>query len=229
MKNLLILHGALGSKEQFLPLEALLKKEYHVHLLNFSGHGGQPFQKEFSIAQFASEVIHFLDEKQLKTIDIFGYSMGGFVALYIAKNHPERVKKIMTLGTKFLWDPEIAIKEAKMLNTDKIEEKIPAFAKVLQNRHLPNNWKDVLSRTAFMMRCMGEENPLSLSDYSIIHHSVKIGLADQDEMVTKEETMEVVNALPNALFYSLKDAKHPIEKANHDQLYSEITTFFNEL
>ena len=43
--------------------------------------------------------------------DIFGYSMGGYVALHAARRHPERIGSIMTLGTKFAWDTPTAEKE----------------------------------------------------------------------------------------------------------------------
>jgi len=227
MKNILLLHGAIGSKDQFKPLITLLKPNYKIHTMNFSGHGGKPFENHFDIPQFAKEVDRYMEENNIQAIDILGYSMGGYVALYLAKNYPNRVKKIITLGTKFLWNPEIASNEVKMLNPDKIEGKIPAFAQALEKRHSPNNWKDVLNKTASMMTLMGEKNPLNLTDYNTIHHSVKIGLADKDEMVTTEETMDVVKAIPNAQFYTLNNSNHPIEKVDNQQLYHEIELFIN--
>ncbi|MBE7440885.1 MAG: hypothetical protein HS119_00320 [Flavobacteriales bacterium] len=50
-------------------------------------------------------------------------------------------------------------------------------------------------------------------------------MADQDEMVTLEETMAVANAIPNALFYQLHNSKHPIEKVDLQQLTHEIIDF----
>ncbi len=40
MKDLLLLHGALGAKSQFDKLADLLCTTYIVHALNFEGHGG---------------------------------------------------------------------------------------------------------------------------------------------------------------------------------------------
>lgn len=225
MKNLLILHGAIGSREQFEPLKNQLSTQYDVHTLNFSGHGGEPFKSKFNIAQFAEDVLSYLDSNNIETIDVFGYSMGGFVALYLAKYNPDRIIKIITLGTKFNWSPEIAQQEIKMLDAEKIEEKIPAFAELLKQRHTPNNWKEVLARTANMMLEMGQKNPLTINDYKTIKHKVKIGLADQDEMVTLEETMAVANAIPNVVFYQLHSSKHPIEKVDLQQLTHEIIDF----
>ena len=47
-----------------------------------------------------------------------GHSMGGYVALKLALKRPELVDRIITLGTKFNWTPEVAAKEVKMLNPD---------------------------------------------------------------------------------------------------------------
>lgn len=227
MINLLILHGAIGSREQFELLKNQLSTQYDVHTLNFSGHGGESFKSEFNIAQFADDVLSYLDSNNIETIHVFGYSMGGFVALYLAKNEPARISKIITLGTKFNWSPEIAQQEIKMLDAENIEDKIPAFAELLKQRHAPNNWKEVLAKTAEMMLEMGQNNPLTINDYKTIKHKVKIGLADQDEMVTLEETMAVANAIPNALFYQLHNSKHPIEKVDMQQLTHEIMDFIN--
>lgn len=225
MKNLLILHGAIGSKEQFELLKKQLENQYYIHSINFSGHGGEAFKNTFNIAQFADDVLVYLNQQHISSIDIFGYSMGGYVALYLAKNVPDRINKIITLGTKFSWTPEIAQQEIKMLDAEKIEEKIPAFGKLLKLRHAPNNWKEVLAKTAEMMLEMGQKNPLTLNDFNAILHQVKIGLADQDEMVTLEETMAVAEAIPHAQFYRLESSKHPIEKVNLQQLTQEIVEF----
>ncbi len=225
MKQVLLLHGAIGSSEQLKPLTILLEHKLEVHSLNFSGHGGRAFESRFGIDQFAKDVIQYLDEKQITSIAIFGYSMGGYVALYLAKHYPTRIIEIITLGTKFKWNPEIALKETKMLNAEKIELKIPVFANNLSHRHSPLNWKEVLSKTALMMLEMGDSNPLKIEDFKSVTHQVKIGLADKDEMVSIQETNEVVNALPNSIFYSLVNSNHPIEKIDLEILSDEIKTF----
>jgi esterase/lipase len=54
MNSILLLHGALGSAEQLVPLKTALEQSgRNVFSLNFSGHGGAPFMNEFGIAQFA--------------------------------------------------------------------------------------------------------------------------------------------------------------------------------
>jgi pimeloyl-ACP methyl ester carboxylesterase len=227
MQPVLLLHGAIGAADQLSRLQENLTDSFTVHTLNFSGHGGSPFaDEEFSINLFASEVITYLEEKGIESINIFGYSMGGYVAMYLAKHHPERIKKIITLATKFNWNETIAANEIKMLNPDKIEEKLPDFAAALQKRHAPNNWKTVLEKTAAMLTAIGKDNPLKTTDYSEMQHPVLLMLGDRDKMVTLDETVEVYKNLPQAQLAVLPNTGHPIEMVNTDRLANEIMAFF---
>ncbi len=226
MEHLLLLHGAIGAKEQLAPLAEKLKDNYVVHTINFSGHGGEPMPETFSIHVFADDVLNYLKQHNIDKINIFGYSMGGYVALYLAKHHPEKVNKVFTLATKFLWTPDIAQKEIKMLDAEKIEEKIPAFAKTLENRHRPHDWKILLRKTADMMITLGNDNALTLSDLESIAIPVNISLGDEDNMVTLSETKDVFERLKNGNLIILEDTEHPIEKTDLKILANELTLFF---
>ena len=228
MQQILLLHGAIGNADQLSRLQEELTDLLSVHRLNFSGHGGSPNAAEsFSIKLFASEVIAFLDKKGINSISIFGYSMGGYVAMYLAKYHPERIHKIITLGTKFNWDETIAATETKMLNAEKIEAKLPDFAVALQKRHTPNNWKIVLEKTAAMLVEMGNDNPLKPDDYPAIQHPVLLMLGDRDKMVSLDETVEVYKNLPLAQLAILPNTPHPIQMVNQARLAYEIKCFLN--
>ena len=225
MDKLILLHGALGSKSQLEPLKEFLAKDFDVYSFNFSGHGGKPFNETFSIAQFSEELNDFIKTNNLESVSLFGYSMGGYVALYFAQFYPEKVKKIITLGTKFYWTEAISLKEVERLNPDIIEEKIPKFAEILKNRHQPNDWKLVLTKTAQMMTKMGVENPLQSADFLTINIPTLCLIGENDEMVTIEETADVYRTLPNGAFYSIPNTKHPIEQVDLSILKDKINDF----
>jgi len=109
--------------------------------------------------------------------------------------------------------PEIATKEIKMLDAEKIAVKIPAFAAALEKRHRPNDWKMVLNKTAEMMIGLGNDNPLQLTDYAAIEQPVMISIGDKDAMVTLEETIEVYRRLKHANFMVLPDTQTPDRKS----------------
>lgn len=227
MKKLLLLHGAIGSGKQLKMLADVLSENFEVFTLDFNGHGGNSIPDEnFSIEMFALDVLNFLDTNDIDKIDVFGYSMGGYVALYLARFHPERINKIVTVATKFEWNVEGAIKEAAMLNPEVIAEKLPEFAAELTTRHEPADWKLILKKTAEMLIKMGANNVLTDSDFKVVQHQILIGVGDKDKMVSQEETLHVQQLLSNSRYLLLKETPHPIEKVNVQLLAGEIKKFF---
>jgi esterase/lipase len=221
MKHIILLHGAIGAADQLEPLaNALKEKQCKVHTFSFSGHGKIPFQSKFSIEQFASELEQFIKDHALEQPAVFGYSMGGYVALHLAKTKPGLLGNIITLGTKFAWSPDIAQKEVKMLDAKTIAEKVPKFAEALKNRH-GADWETLLQKTAAMMLDLGNNPALKKDDFAAIENKVMIGLADHDAMVTLDETVAVFKQLKQADMYMLPASKHPIESIDV-KLLSEV-------
>lgn len=226
-RPILLLHGALGSKDQLVPLAKKLKDEFaFVHTLTFSGHGGKNLnERQFNIETFTNDVLLFLEHENIKQTDIFGFSMGGYVALNLALKHPEKVGKIFTLGTKLQWSPEIAAKEVKMLNAEKIEEKVPAFAKALEQRHAPLSWKEVLKNTADMMMSLGHGATIEADQFKEIKHPAIIGIGSEDNMVSVAESEAVAEILPNGQIRIYEGLKHPIEEIDVEVFHKEILQF----
>jgi pimeloyl-ACP methyl ester carboxylesterase len=225
---ILLLHGALGSATQLDPLKQLLKeKGVHVYSLNLSNHGGRPASpKGFGIEVFADEVLDFLNRYSIQRVQIFGYSMGGYVALWFAHHHPEKVSFLVTLGTKFDWTVGAAEKEVKKLNPEKIAEKVPAFAKALEERHHPEDWKMLMNKTANMMIDLGIHPLLTPSILKSIQTKTLLCLGDADDMVDRTYSEKVAELLPNADFKLLPSTPHPIERTDLTLLTNVLTTFF---
>ncbi len=226
MQDLILLHGAIGASDQLLPLsKSLASKGFKVHCLCFSGHGKLPFHEAFTIEQFAVELYQFIIEKNLIQPAVFGYSMGGYVALYLASQKPNLMGKIVTLASKFDWTPEGAIKEAGMLNPDVLQQKVPQFAEALQKRH-GEQWIELLQKTAAMMKVLGDEPLLTETLIKTVENPVMLGLGDKDTMVTLEETRKVFAQLTQANMFMLPNTKHPIEGVNVDLLSAVLEGFY---
>jgi pimeloyl-ACP methyl ester carboxylesterase len=228
-KPLLLLHGALGASGQFVELARLLEEShgFDVATLDFPGHGGSPVMEEpFSIAGFASYLAEWIEENGKGGIDIFGYSMGGYVALHLALERPELVGRIFTLATKFAWDPATSAREVKMLDPDAIEAKVPKFAEQLKSRHAPADWRAVLAKTAQMMLNLGDRRELPIESLAGVGNHVTIGIGDRDQMVSMEESLAAYRALPNGRFIAMPGTPHPIEKVSPVRLARELGEFF---
>lgn len=228
MQSIILLHGAIGAADQLVPLANELSKSFTVHTIPFAGHGGSPMPEgEFSIEVFAEQVLMYMQEKKLERSAFFGYSMGGYVAMYLALQHPSRVEKLVTLATKFHWDETIAAKEAGMLDPQKIAEKLPAFARQLQERHGSEHWETLLKKTAGLLQTLGRQSLLKPEELAAINIPVLIMLGDRDQMVSLDETVAVFKSIPGARLALLPGTPHPLEKVKPDRLAYEIKEFLS--
>jgi pimeloyl-ACP methyl ester carboxylesterase len=226
MQHLLLLHGALGSKDQFQSLAHLLKDSFQVHTFNLHGHGGLPLpDTSFSIELFSEQVARYIQDMNIEKANVFGYSMGGYIAMYLAKQMPDTINKIVTLATKFYWDEKTASKEVNMLDGKTIQEKLPAFAAQLQQRHAPVDWLTILDKTTELLINLGKNNTLQLEDYTSITTPSLLLLGDRDKMVTLDETLAVYKQLPNAQFGVLPGTPHVFEQVNLSLLAYLIKVF----
>ncbi len=226
MEKIILLHGALGSSKQLNSLKEKLKNSFDVYSFNFEGHGGRASSNDFSIALFVQNTLDFLNENNIDNCSFFGYSMGGYVALKFAQSHPEKVRQIITYGTKFDWTIEKAEKEVLMLNPEKIEEKIPHYADFLKQLHQPLDWKMVMNQTAKMMTSLGEKPSLKDDDLKSITTKTTICVGSKDQMISIEESEKAANLLMNGELHVFENFEHPIEKVDVGVLSELISSKF---
>ncbi|WP_419494199.1 alpha/beta fold hydrolase [Chryseobacterium bernardetii] len=226
MLNLILLHGALGHSEIFTPYLNSLSTYFTVHTPLFSGHGHTDLPSDgISIEKYTQELTEYCIKNNLTDVYILGHSMGGYVALCYAMKHPENVNSIMTLGTKFEWNEEQALKESKMLNPEVILEKVPQYAQLLEKQH-GSKWKQLLPAIADLMIDLGKNPPLK-DHLASINTPVQIMVGDKDSMVTLEESAHVYRNLPKAKLAVLPETKHPMDKVRPNLLLSLIKDFWN--
>jgi pimeloyl-ACP methyl ester carboxylesterase len=225
MQKLLLLHGALGSAKSFQLIEPLLQNDFEVHTFTFEGHGEKKIpESDFTIAGFADEVLNYLNQNSINKIAIFGYSMGGYVGLYLAKHFPEKVEKLYTLATKIHWTIEGSQKEVTLLNPTIIKEKVPKYALALEQLH-GTFWEILMQKTAQMMLHLGENPSLNNEDFQQITIPVLLSVGDKDAMVTIEETVNAYRKLNTAQFFVMPNTMHSIEKVDVAELVHQIKRF----
>lgn len=224
---LIVLHGALGASSQLLPLAKRLGEKFDVLQLEFEGHGQtNAGDRPFRIEHFAENLASFLEEKEIQHANIFGYSMGGYVALHLAATRPELIGKVFTLATKFAWNPATSAKEVRMLDPEVIEAKVPKFGGMLKARHTALDWKEHLRKTAEMMIHLGDHPLLGEKAFAKVEIPVRLGIGDRDKMVSLEETLTSYKGLPQAELMVFPKTGHPIEKVDLDGLVFAIEQFF---
>jgi pimeloyl-ACP methyl ester carboxylesterase len=218
-ETIILLHGALGAADQLKDLERELI-DFKIYCPDFPGHGLKAGET-FTISSLAEELHLFIEENKIDKCHIFGYSMGGYVALIHEIKYPGNIKSILTLGTKFNWNQETVQKETAMLQVDLMLNKIPEFCSLLERRHA-DKWKEVVENTANMMRQLAEDPILNHESLSNMNCKVVHGLGEKDTMVTLEETELIKLQIKGAVLDILPDTKHPIEQINTIELGSWV-------
>ncbi len=225
--HLLLLHGALGAASDFDLLMPFFNTHYTVHRFDFVNHGKGPLTDDpLSIAAFGGQVAEYLDMHQLKDVYVFGYSMGGYVACWLAKREPELFKAIYTLGTKFVWNTESSEKEAAMLDPRTITNKVPAYAAQLAEKHQTVSWQILLSQTAELMRSLGNRPALTPEDYQHITTPVLVARGEFDKMIPQEDADKVAELLGNGKKEMLAATPHPLAQVDPVLLINSISRFF---
>lgn len=230
-EDIVILHGALGARVQFEPLAEVLSSHFRVHTLDFEGHGGEPPRKRpLRVQHLADNVRDFLQARGISRAGFFGYSMGGYVALYLALQHPHQVDRVATLGTKFRWNAETAAREAGRLDPAALRAKVPRFAETLAVRHgRAGGWERVLERTAEFLRDLGENPPLTDVTLGRVSQPVCILVGDRDNTVSVDESAAVAGTLRNGSLTVFAETPHPIEQVDVNELARALRAFFSGL
>ena len=94
---LVILHGLLGSSDNWLTQAKLLSPHYKIYTVDQRNHGQSPHDDVFDYASMVDDLLEFLDEHNLTAPVLIGHSMGGKTVMNFALSHPERVSKLVVV------------------------------------------------------------------------------------------------------------------------------------
>src|SRR5262245_46274519 len=201
-----------------LPLAERLESGLEPVTLVLPGHGDADLAGGgFDMQTMRARVVYEIESWHLGRVAVFGYSMGGYVALEVARRRPDLIGTVITLGTKFDWTPESAAKETRHLDAAKIKAKVPYFAEQLEQRHRALGWEAVLTHTAAMMTSLGNAPELNPEKLREIHCPVRIMVGDKDGTVSVEESLAAARAMERAELEVLPGVPHPFEKAPLDR------------
>lgn len=225
MNDLLLLHGALGSKDQLKPLQQIVGG----HVIDFTGHGTKAIPDgSVTFDHFIADIDQLFAEKGLKQAHLFGYSMGGYAALLYAGRHPERVLSVVTLGTILVWSEEGLQKELRKLDPGSIEAKVPTFAQALARTHGADRWKTIVMAIAKSMTALARDPLLTDRVMARITCPVMCCVGENDASAIPDNTRAFAARLPNAEALVLPGTKHPFEDVKLDALVQHLRSFWSK-
>jgi esterase len=140
-RPLIILHGLLGSLDNWHALGKRLGSAFMVLAVDQRNHGRSPHSDVFTYAAMADDVLELLDHRRITSAHVLGHSMGGKTAMQLALSRPDRVDKLVVVDIAPRAYPRLhdEILDALMLIDlpafdsrqqvdDELSKKIPDFA-----------------------------------------------------------------------------------------------------
>jgi pimeloyl-ACP methyl ester carboxylesterase len=144
-----LLHGLGARAEDWMRLMPLMSSRgYHVYAPDLLGYGRseQPSDASFSLSEEEQVVRGFLDAQGIKQADVAGWSLGGWIALKLALDWPERVRRVVGMDAAGIYFvPPIPLSDFAPHNSAELGELVNALEP--HDRSIPP-WvaRDVLRR-----------------------------------------------------------------------------------
>lgn len=92
---LLILHGFLGSLDNWQSIAKTLSAQFNVITLDVRNHGKSFHLPIHDYSAMMEDIVFLLDHLRFEKVHIIGHSMGGKLAMLFALAHKERVNKLI--------------------------------------------------------------------------------------------------------------------------------------
>ncbi len=96
-EDLIILHGLLGSLDNWITIAKQLAENYRVWLVDQRNHGKSPHSEDHSFRLMADDLKQLMDEQEISSAVLIGHSMGGKTAMQVAIDYPDRVEGLVVV------------------------------------------------------------------------------------------------------------------------------------
>ncbi|MFK8185230.1 MAG: 2-succinyl-6-hydroxy-2,4-cyclohexadiene-1-carboxylate synthase [Phormidesmis sp.] len=180
---LLILHGFLGSCEDFAGVLPLLSRHFYCILPDLPGHGQTTLkaaaisettalhtgasQDGYSFLETGRSLIALLNHLQIDRTNLLGYSMGGRIALYMACSYPERIARTFlesaSPGLKTAAERQARLQKDEALARQLERLPLPAFLSMWYANPLFASLQRYPDVRAAMVNRRKRNNPIELA------------------------------------------------------------------
>jgi len=233
---LMLVHGLASRGEDLAPIMTRLQEHHTLYVPDLLGFGESDRPNiDYSVADEAEMIRGYLDAKHIAQCDVLAVSMGGWIALKLAAEHPERVRRLVLVDsagfrfptpmTENTFTPrdEKELLAVLQLQTDRITS-IPHFIArdVLRKNH-EHAW---ILRRALRSMLVGRD----LMDGHVQRVTMPVLLAwgTKDRIVPLAIGEKMQRELPNARFVAYSGCGHLAVIECRDRLVPDVERFLGD-
>lgn len=234
---LLLLHGFTDTSRVWGTLLPQLMR-YRVLIPDQRGHGqSDKPQCCYALADFAYDARLFLDALQVPRAHIVGHSLGSMVAQALAAGHPERVGKLVLIGSTglapirrgdWIWTEVMKLKEPVAANTEFLKAWSPLASPTPVDREQAAwNDREIAEVPLHVWRAV----PRALLDLPIARYGPDIEAptlilsAEKDALFDRTHHDALAKAIPHAKAVVVPEVGHNLILERPEMVGPAITTF----
>jgi len=215
-KPLLLIHGNGGSIKDFSKQIPYFSRQCKVIVADSRAQGKSVDPGDsLNYEMMADDLNALLDELQLDSCNVIGWSDGGIDGLLLAMRHPEKVKKLAITGAN-LWPDSTALDP---FIYKWITAGADSLAKVKQTPEIKNQYK--------LMEMMMKEPNITLQQLHDIQCPVLVIGGDHDAITTKH-TLQIAEAIPCSYLWILPHSGHSTLINYSSQFNETVNDFFRK-
>ncbi len=239
-RPIILLHGWLGSWELWQETMTFLGQAYRTYALDFWGFGESGKKRQsYTVHDFVAMVGQFMEQLGIVRAPLVGHSMGGTVSLMVAIRYPERVSKVIVVGSPIVGSSLAPLLKLAgyRLNAWLIFHMMSAFRAWMRHYYsrvicsdprFPDMIDRDISRTTLESFLLSIAS-LRHTDLRPLLHQIKVptlGIyGDKDKVVDPRQWKVLLSGIPHARIVRFEHAGHfpmleePITFSRHLQAF----------
>lgn len=204
---LVLLHGGLGTVEDFNSLLTHLPEEFRIVGIDSRGHGRSTLgNAPLTYERIAEDVARVIAHLGLREVSLLGFSDGGIAAYRLASRPAMAVRRLVTVGARAELRPATAAR-FRAITPESWRAKFPATA-ILYEKLNPAADFDRLVRTVVAMWLEGGASGYPLDRLAEVTCPTLLVRGDEDPLLMREDAAAHAGRIRGARFFNIPFAGH---------------------
>lgn len=235
---LILIHAFPADLNLWKIQEEKLSKYFRIITLDLWGFGNSPeLSQKLEMTDYADEVNQLMEQLHIKNAVIGGESMGGYVALALLENHPDKVAGLILSGTQSIPDTKEAKAKREILAQEILKNGSDAFIKQFLPKTLSKNAPKEMQE--FLLTMFSKQKPKSIAQALIAislrkdttnilaktNIPVLIIAGDEDAVIPNEQSKKMAAIAKNSRLVILQGG-HLINLENSDEWNLAVKKMF---
>lgn len=238
---IIILHGLLGSADNWLNVAKGLEDQFTVYLVDQRNHGDSGHHEEWNYGVMSTDLEEFMEEQGLEKAHLIGHSMGGKTAMTFSLTHPEKVDRLIVVDIAPRYYPvhhQDILKGLNAINIDQLKSRTEADG--ILAAHVPSK-----GTRQFLLKSLGRDDTgkfkwkinlkvitqdienvsEAINDEGTFDHPTLFIAGERSEYIQDKDRTDIQKYFPNSQIIRIKQADHWVHADQPEAVIKTVRAF----